>query len=125
MVVALSCMIGFAPEATAMEFCQGPIRVTCVVDGDTVWIEGEKVRLADIDAPEPGGACVAERVLAARAAGRLAELLGQGDYMIERSGRDTYGRTLATISTGGRSVGAILVEEGLARPWTGRRERWC
>src|SRR3546814_16838672 len=24
----------------------------CVVDGDTFWIDGEKVRVADIDAPE-------------------------------------------------------------------------
>ena len=114
-----------ARPADAMDFCSGPVRVTCVVDGDTVWIEGEKIRLADIDAPEPGGACEAERVTAARAAGRLARLLREGGYVIERSGRDTYGRTLATISIGGRSVGAILVAEGLARPWSGRRERWC
>jgi len=127
---ALAAMLAIAPApgwtaGAAMEFCRGPVRVTCVVDGDTVWIEGEKIRLADIDAPEPGGACEAERVTAARAAGRLARLLREGGYVIERSGRDTYGRTLATISIGGRSVGAILVAEGLARPWSGRRERWC
>jgi len=114
-----------ARPADAMDFCSGPVRVTCVVDGDTVWIEGEKIRLADIDAPEAGGACEAERVTAARAAGRLAELLGRGSFSIERQGMDAYGRTLAVIVVGGRSVGTVLVEEGLARPWAGRREQWC
>jgi micrococcal nuclease len=27
-------------------------RRTCVVDGDTFWLEGEKIRIADIDTPE-------------------------------------------------------------------------
>ncbi len=71
-----------------------------------------------------------ERVLAARAAGRLAELLS-GPHEIVRGdpadGRlqDRYGRTLAVIRVGGVSVGTILVREGLARPWTGRRSNWC
>lgn len=122
---ALALVLAVDPAAgAAMDFCSGPVRVTCVVDGDTVWIEGEKIRLADIDAPEAGGACEAERVTAARAAGRLAALLG-GSYSIERSGLDGYGRTLAVIVVDGRSVGAVLVEEGLARPWRGKREQWC
>jgi micrococcal nuclease len=116
--------------AMAMPLCSAGERHTCVVDGDTVWISGEKIRLADIDTPEPSGRCVTERVLAARAAGRLAELLS-GPHEIVRGdpadGRlqDRYGRTLAVIRVGGVSVGTILVREGLARPWTGRRSNWC
>lgn len=119
------------PAAAAMEFCSGPIRVTCVVDGDTVWIEGEKIRLSDIDAPEPAGRCVEERILAARAAGRLAELLAPGAFDIRRGDpadgrlKDRFGRTLAVITVDGLSVGATLVAEGLARPWQGARENWC
>lgn len=119
------------PDAAPLDFCTGNIRHSCVVDGDTLWIEGEKIRLADIDAPETEGRCVEERILAARSAGRLAELIGRGDYEIQRGdpadGRtaDRYGRTLAVIMVDGVSVGSILVEEGLARPWSGRRERWC
>ena len=30
----------------------GTIRQTCVVDGDTIWLEGAKIRIADIDTPE-------------------------------------------------------------------------
>ncbi len=32
--------------------CDGPVRVNCVVDGDTFWFRGDKIRIADIDAPE-------------------------------------------------------------------------
>lgn len=66
--------------------------------------------------------------MAAHAAGRLAELLGRGGYEIRRGdpidGRevDRFGRTLAVILVNGVSVGSILVEEGLAKPWAGRRE---
>jgi endonuclease YncB( thermonuclease family) len=30
----------------------GLIRHTCVIDGDTIWLEGVKIRVADIDTPE-------------------------------------------------------------------------
>ncbi|WP_207234658.1 hypothetical protein [Bradyrhizobium sp. Leo170] len=32
--------------------CDGPIRVNCVVDGDTFWFGRDKIRIADINAPE-------------------------------------------------------------------------
>lgn len=121
----------FTSPAAAMPFCSGASRVTCVVDGDTVWIDGEKIRLADIDAPEIEAPCVDARVKAALAAGRLAELLGRGGYVIARGdpvdGRqqDRFGRSLAVILVDGVSVGSVLVDEELARPWTGRRENWC
>lgn len=131
-LLALLAVLLFAAEAAvAMEFCSGRVRVTCVVDGDTVWIDGEKIRLADIDAPEVSAPCVEARLVSARAAGRLVELLSAGSYVIERgdeaSGqtRDRFGRTLAVIRLDGVSVGLILVAEGLARPWNGRREDWC
>ncbi|WP_245447658.1 thermonuclease family protein [Nitratireductor sp. OM-1] len=100
-------------------------RYNCVVDGDTVWIDGEKLRLADIDAPETGGRCVNERIEAARAAGRLAELPVWGKRVIVRTGKDQYGHTQAVVLIDGESVGAKLIEEGHAHPSTGRRETWC
>lgn len=32
----------------------GSVRRTCVVDGDTFWLDGVKIRIADIDTPEIG-----------------------------------------------------------------------
>ncbi|SSC71018.1 unnamed protein product [Ciceribacter sp. T2.26MG-112.2] len=37
----------------------------------------------------------------------------------------TDGRTLAELSVGNRDLGDILVAEGLARRWTGKRQPWC
>ena len=123
---ALICIWAAHPAiAEPMAFCSGPVRVTCIVDGDTVWIEGEKIRLADIDAPEMEGGCIGERVQSARAAGRLAELLDSGSRQIVRQGKDQHKRTLAVILVDGLSVGATLVAEGLARPWAVHRENWC
>lgn len=114
--------------AAAFALCTGAPRDTCVVDGDTFWLAGEKVRLADINAPETGQAgCAAERALGQRAKLRLAELLGAGPFALVTEGRatDRYGRALRIARRGGRSLGAQLVAEGLAEPWRGRRSDWC
>jgi micrococcal nuclease len=101
------------------------MRVTCVVDGDTFWRNREKYRIADIDTPEVDHArCPAERALGLKATRRLAELMGEGQFAIQRVGTDRYGRTLAKATRGGRSIGSQLVREGLAHRW-GRRRNWC
>ena len=111
--------------AAALAVCAPGPRDHCVHDGDTVWLEGEKIRITDIDAPELNGACEYERALALRARNRLVELLNSGAVDISRMGKDRYGRTLATLHRSGRSIGDQLVSEGLARIWSGRREPWC
>lgn len=108
--------------ASALAVCAPGPRDNCVHDGDTVWIQGEKIRIADIDTPELNGKCEHERRLALRASNRLVELLNAGEFEIVRTGRDRYGRTLATLHKSGRSIGDQLVSEGLARTWSGRRE---
>ncbi|MAO03555.1 MAG: nuclease [Citromicrobium sp.] len=110
----------------ALALCLPPpeVRQNCIVDGDTLWHGREKIRLADIDAPELAGKCDAERWLAIRARDALLAML-QGGYHIQRTGTDRYGRTLARLTVDGRDVGTVLVSMGLARPWRGRREGWC
>ena len=106
---------------------EGP-RTTCVVDGDTFWLQGEKVRIADINAPEThGAACPAERARGEAATRRLVVLLNSGAFALDPAGRerDRYGRLLRVVTRAGRSLGAQLVEEGLAEPWRGRRGDWC
>ena len=111
--------------AAALAVCGPGPRDHCVHDGDTLWFEGEKIRIADIDTPELNGDCPSERALAVRARQRLIVLLNAGSFEIERSGTDRYGRTLAVLHRSGRSIGDQLVSEGLARTWSGRREPWC
>lgn len=98
-----------------------------VVDGDTFWYEGVKIRIADIDTPEVAARCPAEARLAARATDRMRELLSAGPFELRSVDRDEdrYGRKLRVVTRGGRSLGDQLVAEGLARTWTGRRQPWC
>ncbi len=107
----------------------GMVRRTCVVDGDTIWLEGVKIRIADIDTPEISQPkCDYEYDLGIKARDRLVVLLNEGEFTLATIGNrdeDQYGRKLRVILRGGRSLGDQLVSEGLARTWTGRREAWC
>jgi micrococcal nuclease len=100
----------------------------CVVDGDTFWLDGEKIRIADIDTPETHPPrCAHEAELGARATRLLQALLSAGPITLATADRDTdrYGRKLRVVTRGGESLGDTLVAEGLARPWEGRRRPWC
>lgn len=90
---------------------------TClaVVDGDTLEVGGERVRLWGIDAPEldaPGGA-------AARTA--LAELAADGVVCVappSGQDRDRWGRAVRLCRTpDGRDLAAALVAAGVATDW--------
>jgi micrococcal nuclease len=99
------------------------------IDGDTFDYDGRRIRIADSDTPEVNGRCAYEAELAARATGRLDSLLNEGSFELHPTsdGRDedTYGRKLRIVTWAGRSVGDMLVAEGVARTWSGRREPWC
>ncbi|KFL28973.1 hypothetical protein JP75_23510 [Devosia riboflavina] len=108
--------------------CGGGARKTCVVDGDTFWFDGTKIRIADINTPEIGEPdCAAEAALGRKASLRLAELLSGATLDLRAADRDEdqYGRKLRVVERDGRSVGQALVAEGLAHEWRGRRESWC
>ncbi|HEX8480856.1 MAG TPA: thermonuclease family protein [Allosphingosinicella sp.] len=98
-----------------------------VIDGDTFVHDGNRIRIADIDTPEVHGRCPQESALAAKATRRLRTLLALGPFDLHPlpSGRDRYGRQLRIVTRDGRSIGDVLVAEGLARTWSGRREGWC
>lgn len=117
-------------ERAAFAMCDGPVRVNCIVDGDTFWYRGEKIRIADINTPEvssPG--CAYEADLGARATQRLHGLLNAGAFSLEPApdspDRDRYGRLLRVVTREGKSVGDVLVSEGLAEEWQGFRREWC
>lgn len=109
--------------------CSGSVRINCVVDGDTIWAGGEKIRLADIDAPEIFSPdCPSEKVLGQKASLRLAALLNEGRVELKTSGsrdRDRYGRLLRIATVDGRSVGQSLINEGLAHRWGNHQQGWC
>lgn len=116
------------PVKSQFQICVA-VRDNCVVDGDTMWLAGAKIRIADIDAPEvTDPKCDYEKQLGDRATFRLLELLNAGPFEVQTSGdrqTDKYGRDLRILVRDGQSLGQQLVDEGLARDWTGRREPWC
>jgi micrococcal nuclease len=110
--------------------CGSSARENCVVDGDTFHFRGEKIRVADIDAPETNPPrCQHEADLGDQATETLLALLNAGPFTLANNpdGRDVdrYGRKLRIVMRDGASIGAILVARGLARTWTGRRQPWC
>lgn len=102
-----------------------------VVDGDTLEDMAANVtyRVVNIDTPEAGqrARCSAERNLANRATQQVRTLLSRAAAVeLQPTGRiDRYGRTIAFVLIDGRDLGEMLIAEGLARPWRGRREPWC
>lgn len=118
------------PDAVSARFgiCGGGARVTCVVDGDTIWLRGQKIRIADIDTPEISSPrCPAELQRGRLATRRLVELLNTGPFMLEPTDRaqDRYGRALYRLTRGGTSLGDTLVGEGLAVWYGNGRPDWC
>jgi len=119
--------LGGKPVSHQFILCRGA-RGTCVVDGDTIWLAGENIRIADINTPEVSAPqCAAEARLGKRATLRLQRLLNAGPFQVRRGLRDedVYGRKLRTLHRDGQSLGAIMVAEGIAHEWRGYKESWC
>ncbi len=110
-------------------FCHTGGGRNCVVDGDTFWMGGTRIRIADIDTPETHPArCAREAWLGEAATRRLRELLNSGEITLASIGRDAdrYGRKLRRVAVDGRGVGDMLAAEGLARRYQGgMRASWC
>jgi endonuclease YncB( thermonuclease family) len=132
LLVAASIAVTAIP-ADAIDICTGGNRaerkITCVVDGDTIWQDGVKMRLLEIDTPETFEAqCDREKQLGEKAKLRLQALMSRG-YRLEDSGtkdRTSDHRNLVhVVLSDGRDAGKVLVKEGLAQPWPNRGNKWC
>jgi endonuclease YncB( thermonuclease family) len=109
--------------AAAGAACPAP----SVHDGDTIRCGAERVRIADIDAPElpDSPKCEGYRsrwawcdyALGYRSRDALRGFIAGGQVRITRQGVDRYGRTLALVSVNGVDAGRWLVSRKLARVW--------
>lgn len=80
------------------------------VDGDTIRVGGERIRLRGIDTPE------LSEFEGPAAKRRLEELLRSGSIRIVPRGRDVYNRLLADVFVNDQNVAETLITEGYEKP---------
>ena len=88
-----------------------------VVDGDTIVINGEKIRFSGIDTPELKQTCLKDdqKVDCGMTAKiLLVKKIGNNTPECIREGKDAYKRTLAECFVNGESLSVFLVRSGYA-----------
>lgn len=89
-----------------------------VIDGDTLEIRGERIRLFGIDAPELGQPWWdqdgRERDAGLSSKEALAELVEGKRVVVNVLREDQYQRTVAIVKVDGRDVARSLINQGLA-----------
>ena len=113
-LIVVAVLLPFGPVA-AGELVGSPR----VIDGDTLAIGGDRVRLYGIDAPESGQTCLdasgRDYRCGAVATNMLKDLIGTGKVACSGNERDRYGRLIAVCRKGGQDINAEMVRLGWAR----------
>ena len=88
-----------------------------VVDGDTIHLNGEKIRFTGIDTPELKQTCINEVVIEScgvTAKEILVYKIGDNKVTCISEGKDQYNRTLAECFVNNESLSKYLVRRGYA-----------
>ena len=88
-----------------------------VVDGDTIHLNGEKIRFTGIDTPELNQTCIkngVENPCGFRAKQILINKIGYNNVQCINEGRDQYKRILAECFVNDESLSSHLVRSGFA-----------
>lgn len=104
----------FAPLPAAAQSLSGP---AVAIDGDTLDMAGERIRLFGIDAPEGAQTCNrkgANWACGSDAKGLLADMVAGRTVECTPRDRDHYGRVVASCRVGASDLAGVMVREGLA-----------
>ena len=88
-----------------------------VIDGDTIHLDGEKIRFSGIDAPELNQTCNLHGITnkcGEESKNLLSDKILKNEINCIREGKDQYNRVLAECFIEGYSLSQYLVEEGYA-----------
>ncbi len=91
--------------------------VASVIDGDTIEVHGQRIRLHGIDAPESRQLCRLDGKpwqCGKDAANALADKIARRPVTCEDLGRDRYKRIIARCTVAGEDMGAWMVSQGWA-----------
>ncbi len=122
-ILALPLIATQGFDATAARTSSPPVGSSVsgpakVVDGDTIVINGIRIRLEGIDAPEIAQTCgrslFGSWACGQEAARHLDRLVRDRSVDCLSRGADKYGRMLAVCSTAGLELNAAMVREGMA-----------
>ena len=88
-----------------------------ITDGDTIKINGEKIRFSGIDTPELKQTCIKEGVnnsCGLKAKQILIDKISDNNIVCTKKGKDQYKRTLAECFVNDESLSSYLVRSGYA-----------
>ena len=88
-----------------------------IIDGDTIYLNGEKIRFTGIDTPELKQTCTKNNEViycGIKARKLLVEKIGKNKVQCVREGKDQYKRTLAECFVNKVSLSSYLVRSGYA-----------
>ena len=88
-----------------------------IVDGDTIHLNGEKIRFTGIDTPELKQTCIKEGITdpcGVTAKEILIDRIGDSKVECISEGKDQYKRTLAECFVNNESLSSYLVRSGYA-----------
>lgn len=115
----LACAVAWGLLSLPVARPGGPVLAgtATVIDGDTLEVRGQRIRLHAVDAPESRQTCRrgAEVWRCGQAAAlALSDRIGRRPVRCEQTDIDRYRRIVARCSVGGEDLGAWLVGQGLA-----------
>lgn len=102
LVAVATCVLSISPIGS---------NAASVTDGDGLVIDGQRIRIHGIDAPErnqPGG----DRAIYA-----MEQIVWGQSVVCEKQDIDRYGRTVAKCFVGSMDIGERMVRDGLARAY--------
>ena len=111
LVISISAVVFFF---TYTDIRSQDIKIT---DGDTIKIDGEKIRFSGIDTPELKQTCIKDRVknsCGIKAKQILIDKISNNKVNCITEGKDQYKRTLAECFVNSESLSSYLVKSGYA-----------
>jgi endonuclease YncB( thermonuclease family) len=111
----IAALVSAATTGTAAQTLSG---VASVIDGDTLEVHGQRIRLHGMDAPESRQLCRKPEGgfwrCGQQAALALSDRIGRGAVSCAWKDKDRYGRIVAVCHKGREALNAWMVEQGWA-----------
>jgi endonuclease YncB( thermonuclease family) len=117
--VLSNAVIGsIAPPVRAAVQARRPMALSgehaAVIDGETLRLSGQVIRLDGVAAPQRGQSCRLATDCAGAAAGQLAELVHDRRVACTVNGADKVGRAVGSCQAGGTNINEAVVQRGWA-----------